>query len=43
MTLVLRILYCLPILLLPLHVEEVNAKGLCLYLSEAIVSDFKTI
>ncbi|XP_016928001.2 uncharacterized protein [Drosophila suzukii] len=43
MSLVLRILYCLPILLLPLHVEEVNAKGMCLYLSEAIATWFDAL
>ncbi|XP_017044924.1 uncharacterized protein LOC108090656 [Drosophila ficusphila] len=38
-----RFVCCLPILLLHLHVKEVNAKGICLYLSEKRASWFEAL
>ncbi|XP_017066695.1 uncharacterized protein LOC108104879 [Drosophila eugracilis] len=43
MKLFLKILYCLPILLLHLQIREVNPKGICLYFSEKMASWFDAL
>ncbi|XP_016967757.1 P-selectin [Drosophila biarmipes] len=43
MSLASRILYCLPILLIPLHIEEANAKGICLYFSDQLATWFDAL
>ncbi|XP_017012576.1 uncharacterized protein [Drosophila takahashii] len=43
MSLLVRILYCLPIFLLNFHIDQANAKGICLYLSDKMATWFDAL